>query len=269
MDYPFLIIETLANNNDQVVFAILIATFALIALVGFIIAFILLYQKRRSFHKQEMDQIKSVFEQTLLKSRLEIQEQTLQNISHELHDNLGQVASLIKINLNTLDKTNSGYTTKLEDTKDLIRQLIMDLKLLSRSLNSESIMQIGLKEAILRDLNRLQKSTPLKINFEHSELVPELDDQKSIIFYRIVQELLNNIIQHSQATSIHIILRVSQDLFILEVRDDGVGFDVGSSGKNGSSGLNNLKSRAQMLNAKLSIKSTPATGTTIIIEMPL
>lgn len=255
--------------DSELLFSLIVSSVLLIMICLFVITLTSIYLKKKRQHLIEKKELQQAYEQTLLQSQLEIQEQTLQNISHELHDNLGQIASLIKINLNTLDKSSNSYSEKVEDTKDLIRQLILDLKLLSRNLNSNSITQIGLIESIKKEVDRLQKLALFQIHFDYPNSSPELTDEKTIIIFRIIQELLNNIIQHSQATIVAISIRVTRDLFILVVRDNGIGFDLNTASDKGSSGLYNLKNRVKMLDANLSIESAPATGTTITIEMPL
>src|SRR4051812_13020579 len=107
------------QNYDEIVFALVAGSIALIALAAFIIAFILLYQKRRRSYINEMKNTKLIFSQTLLQSQLEIQEQTLQHISNELHDNIAQVASIIKINLHTIKLNDPEKAEqKLEDTRE-------------------------------------------------------------------------------------------------------------------------------------------------------
>src|SRR6185369_2788812 len=106
-----------SGANDEVIFTIVVTAFILISLVGFIVTFILFYQKRRVSHINEITSVTAKFQETLLQSQLEIKEQTLKHIAYELHDNLGQIASLIKINLNTLrleDSENSAK--KIEET---------------------------------------------------------------------------------------------------------------------------------------------------------
>ena len=104
----------------------------------FIIYFIFLYRKRQKHFEQVQKTKEAQYRQALLQSKMEIREQTLQHISRELHDNLGQIASLIKINLNVLPKNLSGdVDRKIEETKELSRQLILDIKGMSQSLNQQ------------------------------------------------------------------------------------------------------------------------------------
>ena len=111
-----------------------------IVLSTFIISFTLIFFKRRKQHQDEKVALATQFKETLLKSQLEIREQTLQNISQELHDNLGQIASLIKINLNLITLENKERKDpKIEETKALTQQLITDLKTISANLNGSLI----------------------------------------------------------------------------------------------------------------------------------
>ncbi|HMG88436.1 MAG TPA: ATP-binding protein [Chryseolinea sp.] len=226
------------------------------------------YQKNNFKHSLEKQQLQSQFSQTLLQSQLEIKEQTLQNIAYELHDNLGQIASLIKINLNTLQlKADEQSAQKIEDTKELVRQLITDLKSLSVSLNSERVSQLGIDKGLENEVERLNKTGQYEIVMQQEGSIPMLDANTTIILYRMSQEIINNIIKHSGAKRIVLSLNATSKFLILAFSDDGVGFDKEAKIKGGGSGLMNLQSRAKLINAELTIKSSPGSGTVISIEL--
>lgn len=225
-------------------------------------------EKQNNFLNKEKS-LKSQFSETLLQSQLEIKEETLQHISQELHDNLGQVASLIKIHLNTLQLQDPEKAAeKIDDTKELVRQLIFDIKSLSLSLGTNKIQQIGLAKALRLEVQRLKKLEQFTISYSGVEEVIGLNADKAIILYRMFQEICNNIIKHSQAKHIHVLLTVSNNLLTLVVHDDGIGFDPALLEGNGS-GLDNLRNRAQLIKSNLTIASTPDKGTTISIILPL
>lgn len=258
--------KSLSNLSNS----ILLATIVILVLCGFIILnFILYYFKTKKHHTQQII-LKSQFAQTLLQSQIEIQEQTLQHISRELHDNLGQVASLIKINLNTLQLDNMPKTAeKIEATKDLTRQLIADIKSLSVSLGSDRIAQAGLVKALETEVERLNKTGQFTAIFALEGTMPVIDNDKAVILYRMAQEILNNMVKHSQATQINIFLHASENLFKLQFNDDGVGFNAAEKLNGSGAGLRNLTSRALLIHATLQILSSAENGTSIIIEMPL
>jgi signal transduction histidine kinase len=258
--------KSLSNFSNS----ILIATIVILVLCAFIILnFILYYLKTKKHHNQQII-LKSQFAQTLLQSQIEIQEQTLQHISRELHDNLGQVASLIKINLNTLKLDNLPKATeKIAETKELTIQLIADIKSLSVSLGSDRIAQAGLVKALETEVDRLNKTGQFTAIFALEGTMPVMDNDKAVILYRMAQEILNNMVKHSQATQINIFLNVSENLFTLAFRDDGIGFNTAEKLNSSGAGLRNLTSRALLIHATLRILSSAENGTSITIEMPL
>jgi signal transduction histidine kinase len=243
---------------------------AFLLLGAFIILLSVLYSKKQMRNRTEREKLQSQFAQTLLQSQLEIKEQTLQHISHELHDNLGQVASLIKINLTTLQLNDTAKATeKIEDTKDLTRQLITDLKSLSVSLGADRITQTGLAKALETEVERLNKTGQFAASLTQEGNVPAMNNDKAVILYRMAQEILNNMVKHSSAKQIAVLLKGSGNLFTLAFNDDGIGFNIEEKAKSGGAGLNNLQNRARLINAQLTMQSTPGNGTRVTIELPL
>lgn len=257
-------------GEESLITLIILGTIIIIIFVAFVVLLSFLFTTKKNKLIQEKQLLQSQFSQALLQSQIEIQEQTLQQISRELHDNLGHIASIIKINLNTLklDDLNKA-TTKIEDTKDLTRQLIGDIKSLSVSLNSDRIAKTGLVKALQTEVERLNKTDLFTATFTQTGPVPEIENDKAIILYRMAQEVLNNMVKHSEAKFIQVNLNVQDNLFILAFSDDGKGFDVEEQLKSGGSGLTNLEKRAGLINAQLTIYSKPGNGTHIAIEMSL
>lgn len=210
------------------------------------------------------------YKQTLLQSQLEIQEQTLQHLSKELHDNLGQVASLIKINLFTIGLDNKDKAIqKLNDTRELTKQLITDIKALSVSLGADRITQTGLAKALETEIDRLNKTEQFKATFVLHGILPNVHNDTAIILYRMAQEVLNNMVKHSNAQHITFKLSFIDNLIILAISDDGKGFDINEQMKNGNgAGLHNLQKRATLINATLTMESSIGNGTQVTIELP-
>lgn len=252
---------------------ILIAGITTILLVIFllvIINFVAIHSKRKLQFYNEKQQLQSQFSQTLLQSQLEIQEQTREHISKELHDNLGQIASLVKINLTTLpmvldDKVKAEQ--KIEETTEHVRRLIADIKSLSVSLGSDRVAQTGLAKALETEVERINKTDQFRAGFMQEGVMPVLDNDKSIILYRMAQEILNNIIKHSGAKEVNVLLKGAENLVILAVSDDGTGFNVEEKRNSAGAGLLNLQNRAKLINANLSIQSSPGKGTQVTIEL--
>ena len=223
--------------------------------------------------KRENEELRSQFSEQLLKSQLEIKEETLQHVSRELHDNIGQIASLVKINLNTIKLEDAEKSTiKLENTKELVKQMMTDIKLLSSSLNGDKLAKIGLFNALQNEADRINKTGALSSRFSQHYNIPPVNDEKSIIIFRMVQEILNNAMKHSQASEINMDAWYRQNSFILSVSDNGKGFDVSAKladKDDTGNGLINLKERAKVINATVDFDSAPGKGTTTTIKTSL
>jgi len=230
------------------------------SVTGFIIYFVVLYRNKQLKNKQEQEQLEAHFQQELLKAQIEIQEQTLSNISNEIHDNITQVLFFIKLNLKVNDFENTDNKKKIEQSRELIGQTINDLRNLSKSLSFEHITKSGLKKALEIEVERLDDSGLMK-----TELITEgssypLGIQKELVLFRIYQETLNNTLKHSGANQFKISLQYLPELFTLTVEDNGSGFDIESAGPKGGLGLDNIKKRASLIGAAAEILSEPGKG---------
>jgi two-component system, NarL family, sensor kinase len=227
--------------------------------------------------KQKEDEkfiLQNEFQQALLHSQLEIQEQTFKNISLEIHDNIGQVLSLAKLNLATADFNEpEGVREKIDDSKNLIAKSILDLRDLAKSLNTDYIQVLGLAKSTEHELEIIKKTGSFGTVFETTGEPYKLEPQNELILFRIVQEALNNIIRHAKAKIIEVKLCYDPKYFSLTVHDDGLGFDMDSLSQNrGISqglGLKNMSDRAQIIGAELRIMTEPGNGTTIDIKLPV
>lgn len=255
--------------SADIIFAIFVATIVLLILSSFGVIFTVIYKKKQHAYQNEKKLLQVRFQEELLRTQLEIKENTLKYIASELHDNLGQIASLIKINLNTLSLTDEEKASrKIDDTKDLVRQLIYDLKSLSLSLNSDRIIQVGIVKSLETEVERLNKTGQVVANLIVEGSVPKLPDNITIILFRMAQEIINNIVKHSNASQVNILFLATQNLVTFKCNDNGVGFEVAEKIQSGGSGLLNLQNRARFINAQLDIQSSPDGGTTVSIQIP-
>ncbi|SIS71869.1 Histidine kinase [Filimonas lacunae] len=217
-------------------------------------------------HQADLHHMQSQYEHILLQSQLEIQEQTFRNISQEIHDNIGQVLSLVKLNLNTIHEGN--LQEKLSMTDELVGKAISDLRDLSKSLNGEKIADIGLKAAIAHELYMIEKAASIHTTLTGGDIDCLLHEEQVIIVFRMVQELFNNILKHAQAGLITVHLHTAENAVVLSVKDDGVGFDKDNmdDSKTGI-GLKNLQQRARLVNAQMTIDTAPGQGTEVAITL--
>ncbi len=237
----------------------------LILFICFFIFFIKVGQRQTAMILREQ-KLKNDYQETLLTSQLEIQEQTLKNISQEIHDNVGQVLSLAKLNLAT---SQSLHDEKVSASQQLVSKAIQDLRDLSRSLDTDYVAQMGLLRSVEYELEMIQKTGTLqtKLNVEGS--VYKFDRQKELILFRIVQEILHNIIKHAGATAVAVQFIYTDDVLKLIVTDDGKGFDLSPFNEENNSsfglGIRNMHNRAKLMGAEFSMQSKTGEGTTATI----
>jgi len=245
----------------------------ILLLIGFIISMLFVSQKRQRKFARDIEQIKSSYEKELFKAQLEIQEETLQYISREIHDNIGQFLSLAKLNLNILNFENRIIAKRLVSySADLLTKALEDLRDLSRSLSSDLIENGGFQKAIEQQINQLQKTGQFRVIFDVKGEYKYVDEKSEIILFRILQEAIANIIRHACAQEIIISLSCIEDNVKMCIQDNGKGFDVTSisNQKNGfTSGINNMQKRAKLINAYLAIESYPGKGTKITVTTSL
>ncbi|MCF6295504.1 MAG: histidine kinase [Flavobacteriaceae bacterium] len=238
----------------------------LIIVTTLVIVFFMVFQKRKN--KLLLDKIKQQqeFEEEITKAQTEIQEQTLKNIGWELHDNVGQLLSFASMQLNLLStQVEEHLKEKLDDTKDVVKQSIQEIRTLSRTLNNEVILNIGFEKSITNELDRIKR-----MKFASAELHTKGDkvDLKNkkheIIIFRILQEFFSNSVKYSEAKNLKVTLHYLPEMLKITASDDGKGFDLDKVVK--GSGLINMKSRAKLINAKLQIDTKPNKGVTLKLE---
>ena len=255
-------------STYEIVISIIVATLLFLLLAGFIIAFFIIFQKRRKEYLAEKINLQNTFQQELLKTQLEIQEQTFQNISQEIHDNIGQTLSFIKLNINMVSaEISDPDKEKLYESKSLLTKVIQDLRDLSKTLNTDFIKEIGLVNAIEQQLQILQKSGVYKTHLLVTGEAFEIPLQFKLVVFRVVQEALNNIIKHSNASSINISVNYEPEKLIIIVNDNGKGFDTKELELNRGIGFRNMVNRMQLIKGSIKVNSVAGKGTSVIIEL--
>ena len=256
---------------ESVPITIAAGSIILILLANLLIFVLFIYQKRHNQHIRELHAIKEKYDKEILKTQLEIKEQTMHNISQEIHDNIGQVLSLANLQLTAIELEDNPYATqKIENSMKLVSKVIVDLRDLSRTLDPGNIARIGLKEAIRFDLELMERYGVLTTSFEVSGKETKLEASREIIIYRIVQQALNNILKHAKASFILIKMCYEEHSLSMILSDNGAGFDTGIISSNGSKGacLRNMIDRAGLSGAAIFFESEIHTGSQILLTIP-
>jgi signal transduction histidine kinase len=241
------------------------------ALTGVVIYFILLYKNKQLKNLQEQEMLKANFNQELIKTHMEIQEQTMQTIGADLHDNIGQLLSLTSLTLNSIELDNTDKAQqKIGAAIELNLKSIKEMRLLGRLLHGEQLLKLGLEEAIRSEVTWIEKSGRFTVVYDIDGDRPDANNaDKDLILFRITQEILNNIIKHSQAKEINIKLGYLDTGIRLQIIDNGTGFSIGDlpEAQKGM-GLKNIQKRAEIVGGEVFIQSTPGEGTCVDIFIP-
>lgn len=257
--------------NDQyqeVLIVIVTSVLVLGLLIGTLVFLMLNYQKKRFLHLEEKRILQEAYERNLLQSRLEIQEETFDHISREIHDNVGQLLSLVKVQLNIVQQRPGDDL--LNEIKANVGQAMTDLRDIAKSLSASRLQQAPITETISQEMQRISRSGVLECDLHISGEAQEmalLSEQKKIILFRIVQESLQNIIKHAGATSVVVQINGEGKGLSVTLTDNGKGFDPQSAQGDGL-GLENIRKRAAMAGGEAKINSSPGKGTTVTIHIP-
>ncbi len=231
------------------------------------IMFFVAFQRRKNKLLLERFKAQQRFEEELQNSKLEIQEQTLKNVSWELHDNIGQLLSTAVMQINILS-TNLEPKIKesVQDIRSLVGDSLQEIRNLSKTLNHEVIQNIGLEKSIQVELDRFKKLNFLTPEFTVTGQEMAINPKNEIIIYRIIQEFFSNTIKHAEASSLVVKLAYTNYDLTITIQDDGVGYDMESVQAN--SGLLNMKSRATLVNATIDLISEPGKGVMLTMKYP-
>jgi signal transduction histidine kinase len=257
---------------QQEVIIVIAAVIIVLLFLGVMFLLALFYfntKKRRLL--EENRRLESEFNEELLKTRIEIQEETFQTISQEIHDNIGQTLALLKLTLNATNPEDADkVTTMMFNSKQLVAQSIHDLRNLSHTLNPYFIETIGLPNAINQLVDQLNKTKKYLATVEVTGPPVKFPAKKELIIFRVIQELLNNIIKHAQATKITIQMNYRKEQLTIKLSDNGAGFDAGRVlhyGSGNGIGLSNIRNRIKLIEGKFKIDSTIGKGTTISLAL--
>ncbi len=246
--------------------AIIMAVFMIMPV--FLIFYALAYRKRKKKDHLEKQSLKTQFDLEILKTQQEVKEQTLQTIGADLHDNIGQLLSLTALTLKSIpEEPAHAGKVRIDTSIDLLSRSIRELRLLGKLIQGDQLVAMGLIHAIQQEVEWLQKSGAFKISCTLPEEISPSDPQKDLVLFRILQELLQNIIKHAGANSILIHLAGNPKEMTLRVSDNGIGFDPVSTTAEKGMGLANIQKRTELLGGTLELTSSPH-GSTFTITLP-
>ena len=199
-------------------------------------------------------------------------------LAREIHDQLGQILIAVKIDMGMLKQTvlknidkrrSDELLVKFDNLSILVDNTIKTARKIMTDLRPEVLDMIGFIETVRQHLTNFQERYKVTCNLVTSDSHLELSTQQSVALFRVIQEALNNIAKHAKATEANIIINKHNKILMLEIADNGVGFDHNQKINYDSYGLIGMRERVFLLDGELSIKSSVGKGTTVQVIMPL
>ena len=235
-------------------------------LVCFIILFIFLYQNRHHRYLREKIELENRFNQEILRTQLETQEDTFHQVAEELHDNIGQLLSSTRMLIGIAERSMDTIPDTLHTANETLGKAIQDLRMLSKSLNKEWLHQFNLLHNLRAEVDRINISRKVRAVLDSTVTSLPLNPESQVMLFRIIQEALHNSIKHSEADMITVAITLSENIQVT-IQDDGGGFPVQENVAPGI-GLLNMKHRANLLGGIIRWDSS-ASGTIVTIIIPI
>ncbi|MGZ4036178.1 MAG: tetratricopeptide repeat-containing sensor histidine kinase [Bacteroidia bacterium] len=265
-----LLIKEKQNRIKNIIIVSILVGIVLLSLLG------ILYYQRHRLKQKELLNAEMLRQQELRsKAVVEAEENERTRIARELHDGIGQQLSAARLNLDglkTLVKPELQDQQQLfKNALDLVDESIKEVRNVSHSMMPNTLLKAGLVSAVREFINKISDIGSLKINLEIVGLNERLDQVKEGVMFRVLQEIISNIVKHAKASEVTIQLIRHENELSLLVEDNGIGFNVKDklNDEGGGIGLKNIQSRVQFLNGQIFYDSYEGKGTTVSIEVPL
>lgn len=256
------------NSIQETTEILVVGTTIVVLLLVLTLVFLFIFiQKKKKSHIEEKRKFKEKYDKELARSRNEIREKALENISWEIHDNVGQLLSVAKLQLNRLELgVQEKDKEPINEVAGLISKSLQDLRALSKSLNPVSIKKIGLLKALQLELDRYNRLNFIKATLKVVNEPFRLKKDSETILFRILQEFINNTIKHAKASELNVLMVYAENDLEIIIDDNGIGFNTDDDKNLNGIGLLNMKGRAELINAEFNITSEINKGTSLFIK---
>lgn len=201
---------------------------------------------------------------------VDLQETERREISRELHDEVGQALTGLKLLLEMATRQTKGAGDRLQEALSIVDRLIVQVRTLTLDLRPPMLDDLGLLAALAWYVDRFSAQSGLQVQFRQNGIEQPLSPPVATAAYRIVQEGLTNVARHARAGRVDVHLVIEQGILAIRIADDGQGFDVGATLATGTaSGLAGMRERAEFLDGTFRVESAAGGGTRLTATIPL
>jgi two-component system, NarL family, sensor kinase len=254
---------------------LLFGTLGMVVMAGAIGFFLYLNHKNTVKYQQQLQEIERTQQKLLLTASMQLQEEERQRIAADLHDDAGPLLATVRLYLNenlvNLDK--NGQLQAIFNAKQIVDDTIQLIRNISHSLMPPTLKNFGLESAVTDLTQKIKQSGVINASSRFHDYKERLDPEKELLLFRIVQEIVNNILKHSDSGFIHITQNRKDDRFFLRIHHDGKGitqemYDKMSTSAQGL-GLKNIRSRLELLNGSIQFDiDTSHTYYKVTVDLP-
>ncbi len=228
------------------------------------------YRQKQKLQKQRISELETEQRLNAAQAVLKGEEQERTRLAKDLHDGLSGMLSGIKYSLQDM-KGNLIMTEEngkaFERSMDMLDSSIQEMRRVAHNMMPEVLVRYGLDAALKDYIAEINKSGMIKVVYQSMGMENRaIENSSAIAIYRIVQELLNNVIKHAQATEALVQLFNENGKLVVNVEDNGKGFDTKLSQEKGGMGWRNIRSRVGLLSGKIDLQSSPEHGTAVNLE---
>ena len=255
---------------------IILGSLGMLTLVSFIVVFIVMYQKRMLAHKTSLQENENKHQRELLDAAIEIAEQERKKISANIHDDVGLTLNVIKLNFSKIHRNLNDkelVDTLLKNNSNLLDETITSIRSISHDLMPPTLVNLGYKKGISEMCKQINSSGQMSILFTTDQNEITLSKKNELQLYRLVKEVVNNIIKHASATKVEINLTVNNKNLNTLITHNGNGIttemvkELSESAK--GLGIKSIMSRAQLTNSIIQYLTLGTNESKITIETPL
>lgn len=246
--------------DAHMIIFMVIATLATVIFLFFVVVFLITFKNKQNRKSREA-----------LVALLAEKDKTMQEISIEIHDNLGAMLYIAKMNVDWLeDQTTDENVPLVQKIGAMLDVLITDAYNIGHALNNDYLKKEGLINSLKEELRWLKDSGKIDCDLiiEGIKLTWQFSGQTELMLLRIAQEAIKNALKYANADKLEIILHYNTHSFEMTIRDNGIGFDQQATAFKSGVGMLSMQQRTDVINGKLSIASAPGKGTAVKISLP-
>ncbi|MDF3027989.1 MAG: hypothetical protein K0S23_2296 [Fluviicola sp.] len=252
---------------NDIILSIVAATLLILLLIAGIAITFFISNRQRMRQEQLLVETKLDFERELRQVETEVSEHVMGQFANELHDNIGQLLTAMHIEIENRKLDSPENQDEYKPLEIYLNEVTQQLRLLSKTFNNDFIAHSGLLTAIQLEVNRMNHLRRFVVHLDADSTSSVLKKDEELMVFRIFQEILHNVMKHAGAKNVFIRLKTTSELFELEVRDDGSGFDYDEVfSQNKASGLRNILKRAALAQLECTVQTKLGEGTSYILK---